>query len=133
MKCFDGQIRKRHLSNAVGRLRIRNPHNGSFQVDFLLRSDRRDVFRFAAGQTESGAAFLRQASLPEGGVGSIILVERVAVLQRSSAVLRILELLGLPFCLATVFRIIPTAPRDHVYEWFARTRLKWFGRLQACR
>lgn len=102
-------------------------------VDFLLRFDRRDVFRFAARQTESGAAFLRQAGLPEGGVGSILLVERGAILQRSAAVLRILELLGLPFLLATVFRVIPAGGRDHLYEWFARNRLKWFGRTQACR
>ena len=102
-------------------------------VDFLLQFDRRDVFRFAARQTESGAALLRKAGLPEGGVGSIILAERGAILQRSTAVLRILSLLGFPFSLAAVFRIIPAAPRDYVYEWFARNRLRWFGRLEACR
>jgi len=102
-------------------------------VDFLLRFDRHGVFQFAARQTESGAAFLRQAGIPEGGVGSIILVERGAILQRSAAVLRILGLLGFPFSLATVFRIVPTEPRDDVYEWFARNRMKWFGRLEVCR
>jgi predicted DCC family thiol-disulfide oxidoreductase YuxK len=102
-------------------------------VDFLLRFDRRDVFRFSARQTESGAALLRQAGLPEGGVGSIILLESGTILQRSAAVLRILGLLGFPFSLTTVFRIVPAAQRDHAYEWFARNRLKWFGRLHACR
>ncbi len=102
-------------------------------VDFLLRFDRRDIFRFAARQTPSGAAFLRQAGLPEGGVGSVLLVERGAILQRSAAVLRILVLLGFPFSLAAVFRIVPAAPRDLLYEWFARNRLKWFGRTQSCR
>src|SRR5271156_1630773 len=38
-------------------------------VDFLLRFDRQDVFRFAARETESGASFIRQAGLPECGVG----------------------------------------------------------------
>jgi predicted DCC family thiol-disulfide oxidoreductase YuxK len=102
-------------------------------VDFLLRFDRHDVFRFAARQTESGASFMRQAGLPECGVGSIILAEDGVVLVRSSAVLRILALLGFPFSLAVFFRLIPSAPRDAIYEWFARNRLKWFGRLQACR
>jgi predicted DCC family thiol-disulfide oxidoreductase YuxK len=102
-------------------------------VDFLLRFDRRDAFRFAARQTESGASFLRQAGLPEAGVGSIILAEDGAVLVRSAAVLRILELLGFPFSLAVIFRLIPSGPRDVVYEWFARNRLKWFGRRSACR
>jgi predicted DCC family thiol-disulfide oxidoreductase YuxK len=102
-------------------------------VNFLLRFDRRDVFRFAARQTESGALFSRQAGLPEGGVGSIVLVEHGAVLLRSAAVLRMLGLLGFPFSMATVFRLIPSAPRDLMYDWIARNRLKWFGRRQICR
>ena len=102
-------------------------------VDFLLRFDRRDIFRFAARQTEPGASSLRQVGLPEGGVGSIVLVERGAILQRSAAVLRMLRLLGFPFSLATAIRLIPTVPRDFIYNWFARNRLRWFGRRKACR
>lgn len=102
-------------------------------VDFLLRFDRHDVFRFAARQTEAGAAFMRRAGLPEGGVGSIILAEDGAVLIRSGAVLRILTLLGFPFSLAAVFQLIPSGPRDSIYEWFARNRLRWFGRQSTCR
>jgi predicted DCC family thiol-disulfide oxidoreductase YuxK len=102
-------------------------------VDFLLRFDRHDVFRFAARQSECGASLLRHAGLPEKGVGSIILVERGALLQRSAAVLGILSLLGFPFSLATVFRLIPRAPTDVIYDWVARNRLKWFGRRAACR
>jgi len=102
-------------------------------VDFLLRFDKQDVFRFASRQTESGASFMRQAGLPEGGAGSIILVEHGAVLLRSAAVLRMLDLLGFPFSLAAAFRLIPSAPRDFIYEWFARNRLKWFGRRSTCR
>jgi predicted DCC family thiol-disulfide oxidoreductase YuxK len=102
-------------------------------VDILLRFDRHDVFRFAARQTESGASFVRRAGLPEGGVGSIVLLEEGVVRLRSDAVLRMLELLGFPFSLAVVFRLIPGAPRDAMYDWFARNRLKWFGRRIACR
>jgi predicted DCC family thiol-disulfide oxidoreductase YuxK len=102
-------------------------------VDFLLRFDRHDVFRFAARQTEAGASLMRQAGLPECGVGSIILVDAGAVLLRSAAVLRMFDLLGFPFSVAAVFRLIPSVPRDYIYEWFARNRLKWFGRRGTCR
>src|SRR5580704_8853044 len=102
-------------------------------VDFLLRFDRKDVFRFTARQTDLGASFMRQAGLPECGAGSIVLIEDGAVLLRSAAVLRMLDLLGFPFSLAAVFRLIPSTPRDSVYEWFARNRLKWFGRRPTCR
>jgi predicted DCC family thiol-disulfide oxidoreductase YuxK len=83
-------------------------------VDFLLRFDRRDIFRFAARQSESGGSSLRQVGLPESGVGSIVLVECGAILQRSAAVIRMLRLLGFPFSLATAFRLIPRALRLHL-------------------
>ena len=102
-------------------------------VDLLLRFDRRDVFRFVARQSDAGAAFSRQAGLPEGGVGSIIVAENGQVRLRSAAVLRMLSLLGFPFSLAGVFNLIPAPVRDVVYDFIARNRTKWFGRTQACR
>lgn len=102
-------------------------------VDFLLQFDRRDVFRFTARQSESGAAFSRQAGLPEWGVGSITVVEDGRVLVRSTAVLRMFSLLGFPFSLTAVFRLIPVGLRDVVYDFIARNRIRWFGRMRACR
>jgi predicted DCC family thiol-disulfide oxidoreductase YuxK len=102
-------------------------------VDFLLRFDRKDTFRFAARQSQSGAAFSREAGLPEAGVGSIILVEGKMIRLRSEAVLRMLELLGFPFSLTRTFRVIPVSLRDAVYDTFARNRTRWFGRMSACR
>jgi predicted DCC family thiol-disulfide oxidoreductase YuxK len=101
-------------------------------VDFLLRFDRHDIFRFSARQDPAGASFLQQVGLPECGAGSIILVEHGAVLLRSAAVLRMMSLLGFPFSLAAVFRLVPGRLRDVVYELFARNRLKWLGR-RTCR
>ncbi|MGA3240505.1 MAG: DCC1-like thiol-disulfide oxidoreductase family protein [Bryobacteraceae bacterium] len=77
-------------------------------VDFLIRFDPHDVFRFAARQTEPGASFMRQAGLPECGPGSIIPAEDGAVLLRSAAVLRMLDLLGFPFSLAAAIGSIST-------------------------
>jgi predicted DCC family thiol-disulfide oxidoreductase YuxK len=102
-------------------------------VDFLLRFDRKDTFRFAARQSQSGAAFSREAGLPEAGVGSIILVEGKTIRIRSEAVLRMLELLGFPFSLTGTFRVIPVSLRDAVYDTFARNRTRWFGRMSTCR
>jgi len=102
-------------------------------VDFLLRFDRKDSFRFTARQSESGAAFSREAGLPDTGAGSIILLEGKTMWLRSGAVLRMMELLGFPFSLAGVFRLIPASIRDAVYDTIARNRTRWFGRLPACR
>ena len=102
-------------------------------VDFLMRFDHRDIFRFTARQSEAGTAFSRQAGLPEGGVGSIILVDGGQVLLRSAAVLRMLRLLGFPFSLAAIFGVIPVEIRDAGYDFVARNRTRWFGRTRACR
>ena len=102
-------------------------------VDFLLRFDRTDTFRFSARQSPSGAAFSREAGLPEAGVGSIILVEGKTIRLRSDAVLRMLKLLGFPFSLAGIFRVVPVSVRDAVYDTIARYRIQWFGKLSTCR
>jgi predicted DCC family thiol-disulfide oxidoreductase YuxK len=102
-------------------------------VDFLLRFDRSDTFRFAARQSQSGTAFSREAGLPETGVGSIILVEGKTIRLRSEAVLRMLNLLGLPFSLAGIFRVLPVSLRDTVYDTIARNRTRWFGKMSTCR
>jgi predicted DCC family thiol-disulfide oxidoreductase YuxK len=102
-------------------------------VNLLLRFDRKDIFRFVARQTESGAAFCRQAGLPETGTGSIALVEGALVRLRSDAVLRMLEVLGFPFSIAALGRIVPAALRDAVYDVIARNRTRWFGKTQSCR
>jgi predicted DCC family thiol-disulfide oxidoreductase YuxK len=105
----------------------------SHWVDFLLRFDRSDTFRFAARQSQSGAAFSREAGLPETGVGSIILVEGKTIRLRSEAVLRMLKLLGLPFSVAGIFRVVPVSVRDAVYDTVARNRTRWFGKMATCR
>ena len=102
-------------------------------VDFLLRFDRKDTFRFAARQSTSGAAFAREAGLPEEGVDSIVLVEGKTMRLRSEAVLRMLDLVGLPFSLAGVFRVVPVRLRDALYNMIARNRTRWFGKMSTCR
>lgn len=102
-------------------------------VDFLLKHDRGDVFRFAPLQSEIGAAVMKQAGLEAGALSSVVLYEDCRAWTRSAAVLRVLARLGLPFSLAGVFWIVPGPVRDAVYDWIARNRYKWFGKRDVCR
>lgn len=102
-------------------------------INFLLRFDTKDVFRFSARQSETGAAFARQSGIPAGGAGSIIVVEDKRIRLRSDAVLRMLSLLGFPFSLMAIFRLVPAPLRDAVYDLIARNRKRWFGKTVQCR
>ncbi len=102
-------------------------------IDFLLRFDKREVFRFTARQSVTGARFAAQHGIPPGGVGSIIVVEAEKVLLRSDAVLRIFTLLGAPFSALGLFRIVPASWRDPAYDAFSRNRQRWFSKPITCR
>lgn len=104
-------------------------------VQWLLRHDRRGVFRFAASQSAVGRSRLAAAGVPlQGGTpGTIVLIEGQRVWTHSEAVIEIASRLGLPWSLARAARLVPRGLRDPVYRAFAKRRTQWFGRLEACR
>ena len=103
-------------------------------VDFILRHDHRSVYRFSALQSEAGRAILKRIDpQQELGGGSIVLVEDGEVYCRSTAILRILRGLGLPFSPAYAAITIPRAIRDYFYNVVAVHRFGWFGERETCR
>jgi predicted DCC family thiol-disulfide oxidoreductase YuxK len=54
------------------------------------------------------------------------------VFTRSTAALRIARRLPFPWPLAYGFIVIPRPLRDAIYDWVARHRYQWFGRLDQC-
>jgi predicted DCC family thiol-disulfide oxidoreductase YuxK len=113
-------------------------------VQFVIRHDRKGTFRFATLQGEAARKALSVippgagVHLPEGtspsdpSSGSVILLHRGVVYQRSSAVLKVFQLLGGAWKVLAFFYIVPRPVRDGVYEWIARNRYRWFGRKDEC-
>lgn len=102
-------------------------------VDFVIKFDRERVFRFAALQSDAGAQALHAIHMPADFRHSIVLVDGPRVYYQSSAILRILRSLGLPFSLAYVSVLVPRPLRDWTYKFVADHRLRWFGERDACR
>lgn len=107
-------------------------------VQWLLRHDRKGTFRFAALEGETARRVrARHPSLPPLDETMVLVEspesgnERVRV--RSDAALAILVRLGGIWRLAALLRLVPQPLRDVVYRWVARYRLRWFGRIDACR
>jgi predicted DCC family thiol-disulfide oxidoreductase YuxK len=115
--------------------------NGS--VQFVLKHERAPEFRFAPIQ--SGFARTRLAGvLGDEGAGiliasaesseqpTVIILEDDKVQILSTAVLRIVRGLRMPWRLALIATVIPAWIRDALYVSFARNRFRLFGRATAC-
>lgn len=107
-------------------------------VQFILKRDTRDHFRFATLQSELARNLLQKHGLSAETLESVYLVldpgqpsERVQV--RSSASISIGRELG-TFCrfAANMIAIVPPALRDWGYNLIARHRYRIFGKYDTC-
>ncbi|WP_423735167.1 thiol-disulfide oxidoreductase DCC family protein [Chitinophaga caseinilytica] len=104
--------------------------NGS--VNFVIRHDRRDRFRFAPLQSEAGQSLLQAHGIDAGETDSFVLIRDGKSWVKSSAALRVARGLGFPWNLLWAFIIVPRFLRDAVYDWIARNRYRWFGKMDVC-
>lgn len=107
-------------------------------VNFVLRFDPDPgEFKLAALQSDAGRALLRRHGRDEGDLSTIVLVEGDCLYVKSTAVLRIGRRLqdgvGAFRVLADLALLFPVALRDVVYDWVARNRYGFFGKLDECR
>ncbi|MBI3139213.1 MAG: thiol-disulfide oxidoreductase DCC family protein [Sphingobacteriales bacterium] len=101
-------------------------------VQFIIKRDKKDRFRFAALQGKTGQALLAKHDLPSDSFNSFILAEGDRIYTRSTGALQMLKRLGGPWSLCYVFILVPRFIRDGVYNWVARNRYRWFGKKESC-
>lgn len=99
---------------------------------FLIRFDRRHVFKLATMQSDEGRKILDWYGLPVDGYESMILVEGNRMYAKSSAFVRVMARLPFPWKAAAVLWLIPRAIRDWLYDRVALNRYAIFGRHQSC-
>jgi predicted DCC family thiol-disulfide oxidoreductase YuxK len=102
-------------------------------VDFIIRNDQRKVFRFAQIGSEAGTAIAIAFNAGNAPTTSVYLIEGGNVYMKSTAVLRVLRLLGGVWSTLYVFVLFPRFIRDGIYDFVARHRYGWFGRRTSCR
>lgn len=103
-------------------------------VQFVIKRDKKDVFRFAALQSELGEKLLKERGIDPGDTDSIIVIEPdVAYYTRSQAAIEIASELGGGWPLLRIFEyILPRPLRDGLYNLIARNRYAWFGKKDQC-
>jgi predicted DCC family thiol-disulfide oxidoreductase YuxK len=107
-------------------------------VQFLLRHDRKDAFRFAPQQGEAARQVLARHALDSATMETICVIENYnspqeAFYTRSDAALLIAEGLGGIWTLTLAARLLPRSFRDACYDFVARNRYRIFGRRTECR
>ncbi len=102
-------------------------------VQFVIRRDKRDRFRFAALQSKVGESLVKERRIDTTKVDSIILIEpQVAYYVKSEAALRIARSLSGLWPVFGIFLWLPSGLRDLVYDLVARNRYRIFGKRDAC-
>jgi len=104
----------------------------SAAAQFVMRRDRRRVFRLLAAQTTLGAALYRHYGLDPVRYETNILIEDGRAWFRSEAVIRVLARLGFPWSVAVAARVLPSALREPIYDIIANNRIRWFGARDQC-
>jgi predicted DCC family thiol-disulfide oxidoreductase YuxK len=102
-------------------------------IVYVIKHDKKDIFRFVALQSDLGQAILKHIGINPIHIDSVILYEPgVAYYYKSSAVVEIAKGLSGIFTWFTLFQILPTVFRDYVYDYVAKNRYKWYGKKQEC-
>jgi predicted DCC family thiol-disulfide oxidoreductase YuxK len=106
-------------------------------VQFLMRHDRQDRFRYAPLQSDLGREVLARFDIHKFPDGVMLLSDALSpsehLYQRSDAVAAALRLLDAPWRLAgKMLALVPRPLREWGYGIVARVRYRLFGRYDAC-
>ena len=102
-------------------------------VQFIIKHDKKDVFRFVAIQSEMGQNIIQYLGIDTSKTDSIILYEPdIAYYFKAEAALRIARELNSWHKILYLFIIIPDFMKNSVYNFIAKNRYKWYGKKEAC-
>ncbi|MEZ4803181.1 MAG: DCC1-like thiol-disulfide oxidoreductase family protein [Gelidibacter sp.] len=102
-------------------------------VQYIIKHDKNDVFRYTALQSEVGQEIIKLYNIDTNKTDSILLYSKErGISYKSTAALKIASQLGFPRNLLVVFLIIPSFIRNLVYDYIAKNRYKWYGKKDEC-
>ncbi len=100
-------------------------------VQFLLARERNKKLYFAPLQSDVGRA-LRNYFEIGANTDSLILIKDHSAYIKSCAALRLTPYMKGLWPLMIVFIIVPPFLRNLVYDFIAKRRMRWFGRVENC-
>jgi predicted DCC family thiol-disulfide oxidoreductase YuxK len=102
-------------------------------VQFVIKHDQKDVFRFVALQSELGKKIINHIGISNQNIDSVILYEpSVAYYYKSDAAIQIAKNLTGFYFISFILQNFPKGFRDYVYDVIAKNRYNWFGKQEGC-
>ena len=101
-------------------------------INFIIEHDKKKIFLFSTLQSEFGNQIVNQFFLSQEKYNTVILLFESSVYLRSEAFLKIIKILGFPWLLLAILRIIPTKLLDSIYLFISVKRYSWFGKRDNC-
>lgn len=100
-------------------------------VQFMIKRDKKALYRFASIQSDVGQQIIKQCNAPTN-IDSFMLIEGHNCFYKSTAALRVCKNLNGLWKLFYCLLIIPKRARDYLYHIVAKNRYKWFGKKDSC-
>ena len=102
------------------------------KINFIIKNDKHDAFRFVALQSETGQKIIKYLGI-DNSIDSIVLYEPgYAYFIKSEAVFRIIKHLSSAVKLLLFFNFIPTSIKNVFYDLIAKNRYNWYGKKESC-
>lgn len=104
----------------------------SSSVNFIIKRDKNDLFRFVATQTAAGEQLSKLYGVSPISNDTLIVIEDGKVFTKSTAALRVAKRLSGLWPAFIVLYAAPRFIRDYFYNLIAKNRYKWFGKQDTC-
>ncbi len=102
-------------------------------VQFVIKRDTADSFRFAALQSAIGQQLTLERGIDTTKIDSIVVIDpNVAYYIKADAALEIGKDLKGYRTLSKLLSILPKGVGNFVYDFVAQNRYRWYGKQEAC-
>ena len=101
-------------------------------VQFILRNEHTGVILFSPLQSTEAKNLLIKYNLETDQLDTLVYIRNNLALTKSDAVIAILGDMGGIWRMGSLFKLLPKAFRDYIYEFIVRKRYGWFGKKDTC-
>jgi predicted DCC family thiol-disulfide oxidoreductase YuxK len=105
----------------------------SFWVNFVIKRDKKDAFRFAALQSEKAKEITSRFNINISKPDTFILITDNKFFTKSTAALMVCRELNSVVRILYPLIFLPEFFRDFIYDLVAKNRYKLFGKRDTCR